>query len=326
MPDYKLAATRAAQKFGVDPKIFLAMIQQESGFNPHAHSGAGAQGIAQFMPATAKGYGVNLNDSRVTDDLEGAARYLADNLKKTGGNYHQALSIYNSGRADAYKDPSFANGQTFHYVKTILGNAASTGAPRARGTSPSPSAARTVTTSKTVGGVDNSALRQAAIAQFLQTKGADPVDFAMQVRALKDVPGRKVTTTRTTAPSASSGNGPQATSFKAAKGVASFEGKKVAAWIAPILSFARQHGWKGTINSGYRSYADQQRIYNSGVRPAAKPGTSNHEFTAYPGGAIDVSDAATLSKILANSPYAKRLVWAGSKDPVHFSHPHNGSY
>jgi hypothetical protein len=159
------------------------------------HSGAGAQGIAQFMPATAKGYGVNLNDGRVTDDLEGASRYLADNLKKTGGNYHQALSIYNSGRADAYKTP----GSPMDRRSTTSRRSWATqdpGATRARGTSPSPGAARTVTTSKTVGGVDNSSLRQAAIAQFLQTKGADPVDFAMQVRSLKDVPGRKVTTSR----------------------------------------------------------------------------------------------------------------------------------
>jgi hypothetical protein len=123
MPDYKLAARRAAQKYHIDPAIFQAMIQQESGFNPNARSGAGAQGIAQFMPATAKGYGVNLHDNRVTDDLEGAAKYIANNLRSTGGNYHQALSIYNSGRPDAYKDPRFAGGQTYNYVKTILAGA-----------------------------------------------------------------------------------------------------------------------------------------------------------------------------------------------------------
>jgi hypothetical protein len=114
-------------------------------------------------------------------------------------------------------------------------------------------------------------------------------------------------------------------------GVAKFDGKPVAAWIAPALAYARQHGWKGTVNSGYRSDAEQKRIYDSGVRPAAKPrayggGGSNHEFTTYPGGAIDVSDAQALAQILARSPYSKRLQWAGAKDPVHFSHPHNGSY
>lgn len=109
-------------------------------------------------------------------------------------------------------------------------------------------------------------------------------------------------------------------------GVSNFEGHKVAAWIKPALEYARQRGWKGTIESGYRTLADQTRIYNSGVRPAAKPGTSNHEFTAFPGGAVDVSDAQALSHILKTSKYSRQLVWAGSKDPVHFSHPHNGSY
>lgn len=109
-------------------------------------------------------------------------------------------------------------------------------------------------------------------------------------------------------------------------GVGEFEGTNVAGWISPILQYAREHGWKGAVNSGFRSLEDQTRIYNSGVRPAAKPGTSNHENPNFPGGAVDVSDAEQLSQILANSPYKKKLVWAGSKDPVHFSFPHNGSY
>lgn len=115
MPDYKKAARRAAAKYGVDQGIFLAMIQQESGFNPNVTSPAGARGIAQFIPSTAKSYGVNLGDGRVTDDLEGAARYLRDNLKRTGGNYTKALSIYNSGRPDGY----LSIPETKNYVRNI---------------------------------------------------------------------------------------------------------------------------------------------------------------------------------------------------------------
>lgn len=109
-------------------------------------------------------------------------------------------------------------------------------------------------------------------------------------------------------------------------GVVKFDGKPVAAWIAPALAEAQRLGWKGTVESGYRSKAEQERIYNSGVRPAAVPGTSNHEIKAFPGGAVDVTEAAQLSKILQGTRYAKLLVWAGSKDPVHFSHPVNGRY
>lgn len=110
------------------------------------------------------------------------------------------------------------------------------------------------------------------------------------------------------------------------QGLAQFGDKKVAAWIDPILKYAQQHGWKGSVSSGYRSKAEQERIYDSGVRPAAVPGTSNHEKAAFPGGAVDVTEAEQLAQILKHSPYAGTLVWAGSKDPVHFSHPHNGSY
>jgi murein DD-endopeptidase MepM/ murein hydrolase activator NlpD len=189
MPDYRLATERAARKHGVDPAVLKALIQQESGFREGVKSGAGAQDIAQFMPATAKAYGVTLGDGRVSDDLDGAARYIADNLKKTGGNYHQALSIYNSGKPDAYKDPSFAGGQTYNYVRSIMANAKRDGGTPSKASTPSSSRSTTRTTTP---GVDNSVARSAAIAQFLGDKRADPVTFAMQVRGLRDTPATTV--------------------------------------------------------------------------------------------------------------------------------------
>lgn len=101
--------------------------------------------------------------------------------------------------------------------------------------------------------------------------------------------------------------------------------KPVANWITKELNAAWNQGARFTVTSGVRSRAEQTRIYNSGVRPAAKPGTSNHEQTEYPGGAVDVTPGAlSLDRVLKNmnSP----LVYAGVRDPVHFSHPHNGSY
>jgi hypothetical protein len=112
-------------------------------------------------------------------------------------------------------------------------------------------------------------------------------------------------------------------------GTTNVGGKPVANWIAPILAYARKHGWQGTVTSGYRSTAEQAQIVRSGnAYPVAAPGHSNHQFTVYPGGAVDVDPghAAQLSRILRHSPYAHLLVWAESKDPVHFSHPHNGGY
>lgn len=192
------------------------------------------------------------------------------------------------------------------------------------------------TSTRTVGGVDNQKARGALIASFLQggdsrfttgtnaagSETSDPLSFAMALRQLGDVAGHQVTT-RTPAQHHPQRNQPAPAG---GTGTGSFDGKKVAGWIAPILEYARQHGWKGTVSSGYRSYADQERIYDSGVRPAAVPGTSNHEGSQFPRGAVDVTDAQQLAQILARSPYRKRLRYAGSKDPVHFSHPHDGGY
>lgn len=109
------------------------------------------------------------------------------------------------------------------------------------------------------------------------------------------------------------------------RGVVDFEGTPVAAWIYPYLVYARSKGWKGKVESGWRSLAEQQAIWDSGVRPAARPGTSNHEGKRFPRGAIDVTHAEELAHILAGLPGAL-LRWAGSQDPVHFSFPHGGSY
>lgn len=112
------------------------------------------------------------------------------------------------------------------------------------------------------------------------------------------------------------------------KGTTKFQGKVVAGWIAPILQWARNHGWTGHVESGFRTYQEQKDIYNSGVRPAARPGFSNHEGSQFPRGAVDIDrvSAPALARILRASPYRDTLVWAGAKDPVHFSHPHGGSY
>jgi len=192
------------------------MIRQESGFNPNAHSPAGAQGIAQFMPGTAPGYGVNLHDNRVTDDLEGAAKYIAANLKRTGGNYHEALSIYNSGRPQGY----LSIPETKNYVRTILANAGNhepTGrASRSTSASRDSSSRATTRTITTNPGVDNSDARRQALSQFLLSSGADPttgqqtggdiLSLALQMRALKDVPAQTTTVrSRSAAPRRSSG-------------------------------------------------------------------------------------------------------------------------
>ena len=115
----------------------------------------------------------------------------------------------------------------------------------------------------------------------------------------------------------------------ALKGLVNFDGKPVPAWIGHILQYVERVSdgkVKPEVESGYRSEAEQERIYDSGVRPAAEPGSSKHELKDFPGGAVDLKNAKQVAEVLARSPYAHLLVWAGAKDPVHFSHPVNGTY
>lgn len=85
----------AARQFGVDPVILGNMLMTESGGNPQAVSPAGAKGLMQFMDATAKQYGVDVNDPR--SSIFGAAHYLSDLTKQFGGDVRKAVAAYNGG-------------------------------------------------------------------------------------------------------------------------------------------------------------------------------------------------------------------------------------
>jgi len=92
---YVPLACQAARDAGIDPAIFVRQINEESGFNPGEVSPAGAEGIAQFMPETAAGMGINPWDPQSA--LEGAAKYMARLQANFGGNYAMALAAYNAG-------------------------------------------------------------------------------------------------------------------------------------------------------------------------------------------------------------------------------------
>jgi hypothetical protein len=98
------------------------------------------------------------------------------------------------------------------------------------------------------------------------------------------------------------------------------EQKPIAGWIVPVLDWASQHGWSGSVTSGYRSYSQQSQINASGAF-SAPAGKSNHETTAYPGGAVDVTDPAQLIQVLKGYTGSQKLVGGvlGAADPEHFS-------
>lgn len=92
--NYHQIARQDALNAGIDPDIFERQINQESGFNPDAVSEVGAIGIAQIMPTTAAGWGVNPHDPVAS--LQAAASAMATYLH-TYGDYAKALACYNAG-------------------------------------------------------------------------------------------------------------------------------------------------------------------------------------------------------------------------------------
>lgn len=103
---------------GVPEDLFLRLLQQESGFNPGAVSGAGAIGLAQLMPGTADYLGVNPYNP--IQNLEGGARYLKEQFNKFGS-WTKALAAYNAGPGAVEKYngvPPYK--ETQNYVKAIL--------------------------------------------------------------------------------------------------------------------------------------------------------------------------------------------------------------
>lgn len=94
-PEISGLVRRVAREEGVDENQFLALVYQESRFNPCAKSAAGATGLAQLMPGTAAQLGVDENN--IEQNLRGGARYYKQQLDRYGGNVSLALAAYNSG-------------------------------------------------------------------------------------------------------------------------------------------------------------------------------------------------------------------------------------
>ena len=123
---YLASFTSAATQTGVDARLLAAVAWTESGFNASAVSSAGAQGLMQIMPTTAKGLGVDPRDP--AQAVTGAARYLAENLQKFEGRTDLALAAYNAGPGAVRKYggiPPYA--ETQQYVSKVLDRYATLG-------------------------------------------------------------------------------------------------------------------------------------------------------------------------------------------------------
>lgn len=109
----------AGAKHGVSPELLSAVARAESGYNPAAKSSAGALGLMQIMPQTAKGIGVDPMDP--AQAVDGAARILAGNLQKFNGSVPLAVAAYNAGAGAVSRYngiPPFT--ETQNYVRRVL--------------------------------------------------------------------------------------------------------------------------------------------------------------------------------------------------------------
>ncbi|MEM1130280.1 MAG: lytic transglycosylase domain-containing protein [Pseudomonadota bacterium] len=127
VPDVCTTIETTARDAGLDPHFFARLIWQESLFDPYAISPAGALGIAQFMPGTAKLRGL-VDPFNPAEALRASADYLAE-LRKAYGNLGLAAAAYNGGegRIDRYvAKGSRLPQETRTYVYKITGHSVGT--------------------------------------------------------------------------------------------------------------------------------------------------------------------------------------------------------
>jgi soluble lytic murein transglycosylase-like protein len=122
MRRYSPIIDAASRNHGVEVALVHAVITAESGYNASAVSRAGARGIMQLMPDTARRFGVqNIMDP--TENIHGGVKYLRELLTMFNGNKELAVAAYNAGENAVIRAgnriPPYA--ETTHYVPKVLG-------------------------------------------------------------------------------------------------------------------------------------------------------------------------------------------------------------
>ncbi|EKQ51822.1 MULTISPECIES: lytic transglycosylase domain-containing protein [unclassified Clostridium] len=121
------AVNSAAKKYGIDSNLLLAVIKQESDFDPNSASGVGAAGLMQIMPENFDGLGIT-DGYDINQNVNGGAKLLKEYLNQYNGNVEMALMAYNGGpgtmqrrgvssAGDLYKMPL----ETQNYVPKVMG-------------------------------------------------------------------------------------------------------------------------------------------------------------------------------------------------------------
>lgn len=125
VPDaYARYVNQSSQIHGVNPSLVAAVMKTESSFKPNETSSAGAQGLMQLMPGTAKDMGVQ-DSWDPAQNIEGGTKYLGSLLKRYNGNTEHALMAYNwgMGHVDKYLEgKATPPKETVDYVQKVAAN------------------------------------------------------------------------------------------------------------------------------------------------------------------------------------------------------------
>lgn len=275
-------AMSIAKQEGIPPALFKALITAESGWNPTAGSSAGARGLTQLMPATAKGLGVsNILDPE--QNLRGGAKYLRSQLNKFGSP-RLALSAYNSGPGGSESSGRVEGfEETQNYVRKVMElekryrgmGASSLGdvpLPGGGGSGP------TLAPAKRGGGLSSGQLgllaRVGPLSQRAASAVSDRQDSAPE------------TTTDTDALGFDPSGTPTAGQEPAVGGLNAEFAKRFKALQAAV----KRAGGDLTIYSGGRSADHQAKLYDNALKKygsesearkwVAPPGKSNHDLQA----------------------------------------------